>query len=39
MDKPCFQNNIGYGGYKDRPGRTAADTALHDKAFGTTSNP
>ena len=39
LDKACFQHDMAYGDFKDLNRRTAADTALCDKAFNITKDP
>ena len=39
LDKACFQDDMGYGVFKDLKKRTAADKILRDKAFNIAKNP
>ena len=38
LDKVCFQHDMAYGDFKDLNKRTAADTALCDKAYNIAKN-
>ena len=38
VDKACFQQDIGYGGFKDLAKITASDKFLGDKAFNIAKN-
>ena len=33
LDKPCFQQDMVYGDFKDLPRRTGSDKVFHDKEF------
>ena len=39
LGKVCFQDDMGYGDFKDLTRRRASDKILHDKAFNITKNP
>ena len=39
LDKPCFQQDMAYGDFKDLTKRTAADKVLRDKAFNIAKDP
>ena len=38
LDKACFQQDMGYGDFKDLPRRAACDKVLHDKSFNFVKN-
>ena len=37
--RPCLKDDMGYGDFKDLPGRTRGDKVLHNKAFVFSINP
>ena len=39
LDKPCFQDAMAYGDFKDLTRRTASDKILRDKALNIAKNP
>ena len=39
LDKACFQHDMAYGDFKDKPLRTTSDRILLDKAFKIDKNP
>ena len=39
IDKPCIQNNISHGGFKDFPLRLPSDKEFCDKGFNIAKNP
>ena len=39
LNKPCFQNDMAYGDFKDLAKRTASDKVLRDKAFNIAKSP
>ena len=39
LDKPCFQNDMAYGDFKDLAKRTTGDKVLRDKSFNIAKDP